>query len=69
MLDLLISYVNFLILAISYIVKLFTYLPPNPPKYEIRKEKINYRGKIKEKEEIYFLDIDNDKNYKKINPK
>lgn len=68
MLDLLISYVNFLILAISYIVNLLTYLPPNPPKYEIRKEKINCRGKIKEKEEIYFLDKDNDKNYKKIKP-
>ena len=33
MLDLLITYINFLILSISYIVKSFTFFPPKPPKY------------------------------------
>ena len=49
MLDLLISYINFLILSISYIVKKFTFRPPNPPKYKIKKNELN------NKEEIYFL--------------
>ena len=40
MLDLLISYVNFLILSISYIVKRFTFFPPDPPHYmSIKTEK------------------------------
>ena len=34
MLDLLISYVNFMILAIGYIVKRFTFYPPDPPHYK-----------------------------------
>ena len=33
MLDLLITYVNFLILSIGYIVKRFTFFPPKPPRY------------------------------------
>ena len=33
MLDLLITYINFLILSISYIVKRFTFFPPKPPRY------------------------------------
>ena len=34
MLDLIISYVNFLILSLGYIVKRFTFFPPNPPHYK-----------------------------------
>ena len=49
MLDLLISYINFLILSISYIVKLFSFRPPNPPKYIISSS--NEKGK----EDILFL--------------
>ena len=55
MLDLLISYINFLILAISYIVKKFAFLPPNPPKYAIIKEKVKKGKKILEREDILFL--------------
>ena len=33
MLDLLITYINFLILSIGYIVKRFTFFPPKPPRY------------------------------------
>ena len=33
MLDLLITYVNFLILSIGYIVKRFSFFPPKPPRY------------------------------------
>ena len=33
MLDLIISYFNFLVLSIGYIVKRFTFFPPNPPDY------------------------------------
>ena len=33
MLDLLISYINFLILSIGYIVKRFAFFPPKPPRY------------------------------------
>ena len=71
MLDLIISYINFLILSISYIVQKFAYLPPDPPKYKIIKEKKEINGKIKEKEEIYFL-MKSEKNnvtYKKLRPK
>ena len=39
MLDLLISYINFLILTISLIVKKITFRPPNPPNYIIKKNK------------------------------
>ena len=74
MLDLLISYINFLILSISYIVKKFAYLPPNPPKYLIINKKVikdKKENKIEEKEEILFLmktDRDN-LEYKKLKPK
>ena len=34
MLDLIISYVNFLILSIGYLVKRFTFFPPDPPDYK-----------------------------------
>ena len=34
MLDLIISYFNFLVLSIGYIVKRFTFFPPNPPDYK-----------------------------------
>ena len=39
MLDLIISYINFIILTISLIVKKFTFVPPNPPNYIIKQEK------------------------------
>ena len=38
-----------LILSISYIVKRFTFAPPNPPKYQIKKNESN------NKDEIFFL--------------
>ena len=63
MLDLLISYVNFLILSISYIVKLFAFIPPDPPKYIVMDNE--------EKKDIFFL-IKTEKNkleYLKINEK
>ena len=34
MLDLIITYVNFIILSIGYIVKKFTFFPPDPPHYK-----------------------------------
>ena len=37
MLDILITYVNFLILSIGYIVKRFAFFPPNPPHYKSKK--------------------------------
>jgi dienelactone hydrolase len=49
MLDLLISYINFLILSISYIVTKFSFHPPDPPKYLIKK---NIQT---QKEEIFFV--------------
>ena len=63
MLDLLISYVNFLILSISYLVKFFTFIPPNPPKYIVLKN-----GK---KDDILFLfKVDKNKfEYRRINDK
>ena len=71
MLDLLISFINFIILSIPYAVKKFTFLPPNPPKYIIVKEKMNRGKKIKEKEEIHFLlKTENGSiQYKKLKPK
>ena len=48
MLDLLISYINMLILSIQYIVKRFTFKPPNPPRYKIEKTEFD------NEEEIYF---------------
>ena len=63
MLDLLISYINFLILSISYLVKSFAFFPPNPPKYIVRRN-----GK---KDDILFF-FKNEKSkieYKKIDDK
>ena len=71
MLDILISYINFLILAISYIIKKFAYQPPNPPEYKIIKENSVKSDKIFEKEEIIFLfkkDKDNNLIYRKVKP-
>ena len=69
MLDLLISYTNFLILSISYIVKLFSFRPPNPPKYNISsneegQENIRFLFKTEDNKLEYkilslkYLDID-----------
>ena len=71
MLDLIISYINLLILSISYIVKKFAYLPPEPPKYIILKEKLNHKGKKEEKEDILFLMKLEGENscYQKLRPK
>ena len=65
MLDLIISYINFLILSISYLVKKFAYLPPNPPKYII------VSNKNEKKENILFLlkSRNNQLEYRKLNPK
>jgi predicted esterase len=49
MLDLLISYINFLILSISYIVKRFTFFPPDPPHY------ISIKTENEDEEDILFL--------------
>ena len=39
MLDLLITYLNFLIIAIKYIVKAISFQPPNPKGYRIKNSK------------------------------
>ena len=39
MLDLFITYVNFLILSIKFIVKLLAFQPPNPQGYRIKNSK------------------------------
>ena len=62
MLDLLISYINFLILSIQYIVKRFTFKPPNPPRYKIMKTEFD------NEEDIYFIMKDGDKEINKKNP-
>ena len=49
MLDLLISYVNFLILSISYIVKRFTFFPPSPAHYK------SIQTEDENEEDILFL--------------
>ena len=49
MLDLFISYINFLILAVGYIVKRFTFFPPNPPDYR------SVPTDNEDEEEIQFL--------------
>ena len=49
MLDLLISYVNFLILSISYIVKKFTFFPPDPPHY------VSIKTEKEDEDDILFL--------------
>ena len=62
MLDLLISYINFLILSIQYIVKRFTFKPPNPPRYKLMKTEFD------NEEDIYFIMKDGDKEINKKNP-
>ena len=60
MLDLFISYINFLILAVGYIVKRFTFFPPNPPDYRSvptdneNEEDIQFLIKPKNKEPKYI---------------
>ena len=55
MIDLLISYFNFLILSIGYIVKRFTFFPPDPPHYK------SVPTSREDEEDIIFL-IQNKKN-------
>ena len=52
MLDLFISYINFFIIAIDYIIKFLTFQPPTPPGYIIEK--------TRNKKEIFFI-IENEK--------
>ena len=47
MLDLFISYINFVIITINYIIKNLTFQPPNPPGYIIEK--------TRNKKEIFFI--------------
>ena len=49
MLDLLISYINFVILSIGYIVKRLTFFPPKPPHY------ISIKTDKEDEDEILFL--------------
>ena len=49
MLDLLISYFNFIVLSIGYIVKRFTFFPPDPPHY------ISVKTHKEDEDEILFL--------------
>ena len=55
MLDLLISYINFLILAIVYIVKCFAFNPPDPPMY------ISQHTDKEDEDDILFLIQDKNK--------
>lgn len=52
MLDLIISYINFFIIAVNYIIKFLTFQPPTPPGYIIEK--------TRNKKEIFFI-IESDK--------
>ena len=52
MLDLIISYINFFIIAVNYVIKFLTFQPPTPPGYIIEK--------TRNKKEIFFI-IENDK--------
>ena len=52
MLDLIISYINFFIIAVNYIIKFLTFQPPTPPGYIIEKTRNN--------KEIFFI-IESDK--------
>jgi len=52
MLDLIISYINFFIIAVNYVIKLLTFQPPTPPGYIIEK--------TRNKKEIFFI-IESDK--------
>ena len=49
MLDLLISYINFVILSLGYIVKRLTFFPPKPPHY------ISVKTDKEDEDEILFL--------------
>ena len=49
MLDLLISYINFVILSLGYIVKRLTFFPPKPPHY------ISVKIEKEDEDEILFL--------------
>jgi hypothetical protein len=55
MLDLLISYINFLILSIGYIVKRFAFFPPKPPRY------ITVKTDKEDEDAILFLIKDKEK--------
>ena len=55
MLDLIISYINFMILSVSYIVKIFAFIPPDPPKYIIENSYIKKGGKIEKKRRYSFF--------------
>ena len=52
MLDLIISYINFFIIVVNYIIKFLTFQPPSPPGYIIEK--------TRNKKEIFFI-IESDK--------
>jgi pimeloyl-ACP methyl ester carboxylesterase len=60
MLDLLITYFNFIILSIGYIVKKFAFFPPDPPHYKSiptdneNEEDIAFLIKNKKKQKIYI---------------
>ena len=78
MLDLIITYINFLILSISHLVKRFTFNPPDPPNYKIVQKIINnkttkdeflYNGKKEYKEpENYNIEYDKIKDDKESLP-
>ena len=57
MLDLLVSYIYFFIISLSYIIKKLTFQPPKPPGYIIHKNPKN------KKDEIFFL-VQSDKEIK-----
>ena len=62
MLDLIISYINFTIISLSYIIKKLTFQPPEPPGYILYKNK--------DQNEIYFIvqnNMDNEAKYEKPN--
>ena len=61
MLDLIISYFNFLILSIGYIVKRFTFFPPDPPHYK------SIPTNNQDEEDIIFLIHNKKKEAKYIN--
>ena len=44
-----------MILSVSYIVKIFAFIPPDPPKYIIENSYIKKGDKIEKKEDILFL--------------
>lgn len=61
MLDLLITYINFIILSLKYLIKKILFQPPNPKSYKI----VENLDKIKDNPEIY-IKHPNFKNYHKI---